>query len=141
MEETQIFEFDKVQTASPKIAEAYIYLKQLDAATEVSQGDDLERLTSKLGAVFGLAARIKACLCDYLGLEYAEEAVPGTLASEIFSILSSVSDEAFIKDASGTLSAAELKDRLHASDILASRLPFMIAGLDAGEDLSENRNM
>ena len=49
MEETQIFEFDKVQTASPKIAEAYIYLKQLDAATEVSQGDDLERLTSKLG--------------------------------------------------------------------------------------------
>ena len=86
MEETQIFEFDKVQTASPKIAEAYIYLKQLDAATEVSQGDDWERLTSKLGAVFGLAARIKACLCDYLGLEYAEEAVSGTLASEIFSL-------------------------------------------------------
>lgn len=133
--EDRIFEFDTVQTASPKIAEAYIYLKQIETAAEVSEGDGVERLEQKLGAVAGLTARIKACLCEHLGLEAGEEPDAATAAGKVFAVLSDVADQVFVQE---VFSESELADRLRSADISASRLPFMIAGLDAGEDLSEN---
>ncbi len=138
MTENQIFEFENVQTASPKIAEAYVYLKQMETASEVSSRDDLDSLKTKAGAVAGLVARIKACLCDHLGLDYAEQAAEGTPAASVFSVLSDISDKVFLSDTPSLISAEELGERLRSADVLSSRLPFMIAGLDAGEELSEN---
>ncbi len=134
--EDRIFEFDIVQTASPKLAEAYAYLKQLETAAEVSENDDAERLEERLGAVAGLTARIKACLCEYLGIEAGEEPEAETAAGKVFAVLSEVADLAFVRE--NALTAGDLADRLRSADLSASRLPFMIAGLDAGEDLSEN---
>ncbi len=134
--EDRIFEFDIVQTASPKLAEAYAYLKQLETAAEASENDDAERLEERLGAVAGLTARIKACLCEYLGIEADEEPGTATAAGKVFAVLSEVADLAFVRE--NALTAGDLADRLRSADLSASRLPFMIAGLDAGEDLSEN---
>lgn len=132
----RIFEFDSVQTASPKIAEAYLYLKQMETAAEVSGNDDTERLKKKLGAVAGLAARIKACLYEYLELKAGEDSEEDSPAGEIFAVLSEIARKSFIPD--DNLAADELAGRLRSADLSASRLPFMIAGLDAGENLSEN---
>ncbi len=142
-EEKRIFDFEGFQTASPRIAEAFTYLRQLEAAVEAGPDETAPALSERLGAAAGLVSRLKHALNEFLretrGTDLDD--TPGnSLAGRTAALVSEIADQVFLPPL-GTFSEADLRERLKKTDFLASKLPFLTAGLDAGEDLSENKSM
>lgn len=142
-EEKRIFEFEGFQTASARMAEAFTCIRQLETAAEAGPDETAPALSERLGAAAGLVSRLKHALNEFLretrGVDL-DDAPENSLAGRAAALVSEIADQAFLPP-SGTFSDQDLRERLKKADFLASKLPFLMAGLDAGEDLSENKTM
>lgn len=139
-EKKQVFDYETVWTTSPLLAEAYTYLRQAAMASNYVQEEDEQTLLKKLGAVAGLVSRAKTAVDAFALENFGTDLDSYPQAEELSSLFSKVLDQVFILP-DNTETAQELSDRLEKADFLSSKLPFLIAALDAGEDLSENKRV